>query len=260
VFGVYRVYVDRPSRFPSETETLPSVADSPHFSISKRSSEADPTCVFGPRVVSEATSYKPFNSISTLRAMEAFYGHTELSTKALDEIIAITQTEDFDVSHWEHFSTATQMQRMDKFIASKEAGPNLEGTFGWKHGAVTLRLPAKDVKQREATAVAFMVEGILYRDLLDVVKSFYGSPTFEEMHLKHLEKPQVRKRPNMCVHVRIMLKYAKRRKVRKIFTLSQTAPWYVLICLNLLGYASVCWDTFQFVKICEQFSSAIYVT
>jgi len=183
-FGVYRVYVDRPSRFPSETETLPSIADSPHFSISKRWSEADPTCVFGPRVVSEATSYKPFDNISTLRAMEAFYGHTELSTKALDEIIAITQTEEFDVSHWEHFSTATQMQRMDKFIASKEAGPDLEGTFGWKRGSVTLRLPAKDVKQREAAAVAFTVEGILYRDLLDVVKSFYGSPTFEEMHLK----------------------------------------------------------------------------
>jgi len=183
-FGVYRVYADRPSRFPSESETLASVADSPNFHAPEQSPKQDPTCVFGSRSDGGTMNYKPFGNVSSFRAMEVFYEHTELSTKALDKIIAITQRDDFQMSHWEDFSTATQMKQMDAFIASKAGGPDLEGTFGWKRGSVMLKLPAKDVMQKEANAKEFVVEGILYRDLLDVLKSFYGSPSFDEMHLK----------------------------------------------------------------------------
>ena len=126
-FGVYRVYADRPSRIPFDTDTLHSVSDDPNFAIPSRT--VDPDLVFGPHIpestaVATSSTSHPLENISKFRAMEVYYKHTELSTSALDDIIAITQTPEFSVDHWENFRTATELRRLDKHI------DKLESNFG----------------------------------------------------------------------------------------------------------------------------------
>lgn len=187
-FGLFRVYADRPSWIPTNNDTVHSVADDPNFSV-PASHLKDPTSVFGPRIQDDSSSshpaYHPFPNASTHRAMDVFYKHTTLSGTAMDEIVAITQTPDFKPSDWSDFDTSREMKRLDRHIESGEAtGPGLEEEFGWKRGSVTLKLPAKGKKQKEKNAKEFVVEGVLYRDLLDVLKSSYESPSFVELNLK----------------------------------------------------------------------------
>ena len=56
---------------------------------------------------------------------------------------------------------------------SKKHPPSLSQENGWKEGAVDIKLPAENVKQKsEADAPSFWVEGIYYRSIVEVIKTF----------------------------------------------------------------------------------------
>ena len=77
--------------------------------------------------------------------------HPEFNLSELHNFNAVTATRCFD---HEHFS---------------KSGPTLKAGDGWKEGLVRIRVPCTREKQKEDDAPEFVVDGILYQDVVKVI-------------------------------------------------------------------------------------------
>ena len=89
---------------------------------------------------------------------------------------------DFDGSDLEHFSAVTAIRRFEREHFSKP-GTTLKVGDGWKEGSVSIRVPCTRVKQKESDAPEFIVNGILYRDIVKVIVAELEDPdSFNNIH------------------------------------------------------------------------------
>ena len=89
----------------------------------------------------------------------------------------------FDPSLLENFNAVTAIRRFEKKWVSKP-GAALKVGDGWKEASVSIRVPCTGVKQQEGDAPEFIVEGILYRDIIEVITAELKDPdTFHNIHV-----------------------------------------------------------------------------
>ena len=90
---------------------------------------------------------------------------------------------EFSPSALEGFNAVTAIRRFERKWISKP-GAALKAGDGWKEGSVSIRVPCTGVKQLESEAPEFVVEGILYRDIVEVITAELEDPdTFDNIHV-----------------------------------------------------------------------------
>ena len=93
--------------------------------------------------------------------------------KSLADIQSLINTvilhEDFNPEDLQGVNINKEIKKLDAFESSREG-------MGWKEGSVKIRVPCPGHKQDELTAEEFEVEGVLYRDLVDIVISACQDP------------------------------------------------------------------------------------
>ena len=90
---------------------------------------------------------------------------------------------DFNGSDLEDFNAVTAIRRFEREHFSKP-GMTLKAGDGWKEGSVSIRVPCTKVKQKEDDAPEFTVDGILYRDIVEVIMTELKDPdSFDNIHV-----------------------------------------------------------------------------
>lgn len=90
---------------------------------------------------------------------------------------------DFDLSELKDFNTVTATRRFDRKHFS-EVGTTLKAGDGWREGSVRIRVPCTRVQQKEIDAPEFVVDGILYRDIVEVITAELKDPdAFQNIHV-----------------------------------------------------------------------------
>lgn len=100
-----------------------------------------------------------------------------------DLVHNVIRHEDFNSAELEHFNVVTASRRFEREHFSKP-GATLKVGDGWKEGSVKIPVPCTRVQQKESEAPEFVVDGILYRDAVEVIESELKNPeVFESIHV-----------------------------------------------------------------------------
>ena len=88
---------------------------------------------------------------------------------------------DFRPSDLKDFNAVTAIRRFEREHFS---GAGLAVGDGWKEGSVSIRVPCTGVMQKECDAPEFVVTGILYRDVVEVITAELEDPdAFDDIHV-----------------------------------------------------------------------------
>ena len=102
--------------------------------------------------------------------------HPEFNPEELKGFDAVTALRRFDREHH------TEPEKLDHEHCP-EPEKFLKTGDGWREGSVKIRVPCTRVKQCEEEAPEFVVDGILYRDVAEVIKTELEDPEkFESIH------------------------------------------------------------------------------
>jgi len=102
-----------------------------------------------------------------------------------DLVHSIIRHPDFNPSELEGFNAVTATRQFEReHFSDPEPGKTLKVGDGWKEGSVSIRVPCTRVKQKESEAPEFIVSGILYRDVVEVIETELKDPdAFENIHI-----------------------------------------------------------------------------
>jgi hypothetical protein len=85
----------------------------------------------------------------------------------------------FNPSELQGFNAVTAIRQFEREQFSK-----LKAGDGWKEGSVSIRVPCTGVRQEESKAPEFIVEGILYREVAEVITAELEDPdAFDNIHV-----------------------------------------------------------------------------
>ena len=98
----------------------------------------------------------------------------------------------FEKSDLRGFNAVSALRQFERdHLSSKpgKPGATLEPSGGWKRGKVTIRVPCTGHKQREEDAPEFTVDGIYYRDAVEVITQELKDPdSFANIHIRPFEE------------------------------------------------------------------------
>ncbi|KAJ7627108.1 hypothetical protein FB45DRAFT_1082250 [Roridomyces roridus] len=170
--GIYKVLVRPTTHDPDDTATLDSLCKSSNLSITQRPLLAKP---------SNTPWWFPFASATVARLMMWFHlGSSLKSIEDLDALITnVLLQDDFNREELRGFRAALGNKTLDEFKSSPDGMPVPDT---WKRTSVRIKVPGKNVCTAEEEAVEFEVEGLVYRDLLDVMVENFSGPAFADYH------------------------------------------------------------------------------
>ena len=178
-FGVFREYLTIPSHNPQSPDTFADVLTVPSLprSIGSGLMAVSPT-----EPAPDPLANSENKSTNLLLAwMATGLGNTPAGVNSL--VHDILRNPDFDPSELEGFNAVTATRRFDRKHFSK-SDTTLEAGDGWKEGLVRIRVPCTRVKQKEVEAPEFVVDGILYRDIVEVIAAeLEDADAFEHIHI-----------------------------------------------------------------------------
>ncbi|KAI6169922.1 hypothetical protein EDD17DRAFT_1683582 [Pisolithus thermaeus] len=163
-----------PSYDPENSTILEHLCDGPTF---QRSQDSDI------HLAKPRTSYfAPFLNATVWRLMGWFYnGSTQKSLDDLNHLVHdVILAEDFDCKDLHNFSAHRETRRLDE--APQDPSSSFFASDGWHTTSIPIRLPCEKVKQLEATAPEFWVEGLHYRKITDIVRSAFEEPAAQTFH------------------------------------------------------------------------------
>jgi hypothetical protein len=97
---------------------------------------------------------------------------------------------DLDPSDLSNFDASLETKKMDTYLASASESTNPRED-GWHSSSVRIRLPLDKKKMPEEDAVEFKIDGVIHRDIIDVISSVYQSDagSFNHIPFKHFWNP-----------------------------------------------------------------------
>jgi len=196
-FGVYRKYASIPSHNPDDTDPFSDIspplpgATSPRITsigevgsnlhISPTSHDSDPL----------ASSRNPTEDILLGWWSEGSRDGIQSLNRLACGLAQALKSPHFNLSQLEDFDAVTAIHRFerDHCFPKPKPGATLEPGDGWKTSSVKIRLPCTGVKQREEDAPEFTVDGILYRDAIEVItRELQDLDSFERIHIQPFEE------------------------------------------------------------------------
>lgn len=138
---------------------------------------------------SGAPPWFPFVNATIARLMTWF--HLGSNLKSIDELDALINNvllpDDYRREHLIGFRAALGNKALDDYRSSEVADTTIPVPDTWKRSSVRIKVPGKNVRTAEEEAVEFEVEGLVYRDLLDIMVENFSGPAFAEYHITPFE-------------------------------------------------------------------------
>ncbi|KAJ3833589.1 hypothetical protein F5878DRAFT_665520 [Lentinula raphanica] len=204
-FGLFREYTSFPTYEPDDFASLDEICDAATFNIPpptahdsesgfgarKDTTSSGSNATFPSSSSSDSTNpYAPFPNASTYHMMKFAYDESNDNSFGLagiqrvnDEII---QQPGFDPNDLRTFNAQTEAKKLDTFIASQALRNDLpfDSHAGWKRSSVTIPLPCPGHRNAEDQAPTVVIDDIIHRDLLEVMREAYSSDASSEYHLR----------------------------------------------------------------------------
>lgn len=194
-FGVFRKYTSIPSHNPDDIDpfsdlspalpgvTSPQIASAggvgSNLNISSTSHDPDPL----------ASSKNPTEDTLLGWWSEGSRDGIQSLNRLAQGLSQALKSPNFNPSQLEDFDAVTSIHRFERDHCFSKPGTTLEPGDGWKTGSVKVRLPCTGIKQREEDAPEFTVDGILYRDVVEVIARELEDPdSFERIHIQPFEE------------------------------------------------------------------------
>lgn len=185
-FGVFRKYLNIPSHNPHDPDAFADVPTAttnpqPQAIGSGLTVTAPAGLARNPLAGSENQSEDLL-----LAWMALGLGITPAGMNQLVHGVILNQ--DFNPPELHDFNAVTAIRRFHREHSS-EPKTNLKAGDGWKEGSVKIRVPCTRTKQKEDEAPEFVVNGILYRDVVEVITAELEDPdAFDNIHTTPYEE------------------------------------------------------------------------
>lgn len=185
-FGVFRKYLRIPTHNPRDPDAFadaPTTATGPQpQSIGSGLTAAAPAgLACDPLANSENRSEDLLLAWASLGLGTTPAGMNQL-------VHGVLLHQDFNPPELCDFNAVTSIRRFDR-KHSFEPQTTLKAGDGWKEGSVKIRVPHTRVKQKEDEAPEFVVSGILYRDVVEVITAELEDPdAFDNIHTTPYEE------------------------------------------------------------------------
>ena len=189
-FGVFRKYSSLSSHNPNDIDPF---IDVPSISPSSIPASRPPdTELIGSNLTISPSAGIPSDPLAhsenpTVDLLLSWYseGSTDGAT-SLDRLVDCIRDPLFDISQLEGFTAVNALRRFEREHLSSNA---LKPGDGWKCGKVTIRVPCTGHKQCEEDAPEFTVDGIYYRDIVEIITMELKDPdSFENIHIRPFEE------------------------------------------------------------------------
>jgi hypothetical protein len=190
-FGVFRKYSSIPSHNPDDTDPFSDIpSTSPGIAAPQMSSAGNVGSNLTISSASHSSNPLADSENPTEDLLLGWWSEGACDGVAsLDRLAKCLTSPYFDISQLKDFNAVSAVRRFEKSHCPSTSGTTLVPGDGWKTGSVKIRLPCTGVKQREEDAPEFTVDGILYRDVVEVIVNELQDPdSFERIHLKPFEE------------------------------------------------------------------------
>lgn len=185
-FGIFRKYLSLSSHNPDDVDPFADISPVPpgsqplatasigsNLTTSSMRSDSDPLTNSGNPTVDLLLSWYS-------------EGYADGAT-SLDRLVDRIRNPHFDISQLEGFTAVNALRQFEKTHLSSK--PGLEPSDGWKCGKVTIPVPCIGRKQREDDAPRFTVDGVYYRDAVEIIAKELADPdSFENIHIRPFEE------------------------------------------------------------------------
>jgi len=184
--GVFRKYLSIPSHNPRDPDAfadVPTATAGPQpQSIGSGLTAAAPTgSACDPLANSENWSEDLLLAWMTLGLGTTPAGMNQL-------VRNVIRHQDFNSPELEDFNAVTAIRHFHRKNFS-EPKPTLKAGDGWKEGSVKIKVPCTRTKQKEDEVPEFVVNGILYHDVVEVITAELEDPdAFDNIHTTPYEE------------------------------------------------------------------------
>ncbi|KAJ3755244.1 hypothetical protein EV360DRAFT_86085 [Lentinula raphanica] len=185
-FGLFREYTSFPTYEPDDFASLDEICDAATFNIpppTARDSESG----FGARKdTTSSGSNATFPSSSSSDSTNPYAPFPNASTYHMMKFA-------YDESNDNSFGLAGIQRVNDEIIQQPGFDPNdlplrndlpFDSHAGWKRSSVTIPLPCPGHRNAEDQAPTVVIDDIIHRDLLEVMREAYSSDASSEYHLR----------------------------------------------------------------------------
>ena len=126
--------------------------------------------------------FSPFLNPTSWCLVSWFFKSSHMSLEHLSSLVQdVILADDFNREDLHDFNVQQETKQLDEPSISEPSSSAFQSE-GWHTTSVSIRLPCKNIKQSEDSAPEFLVEGLQYRKITDVVKSAFGEPAAETFH------------------------------------------------------------------------------
>lgn len=190
-FGVFRRYSSTSisSHNPKDADPFSDIS-----SVQPGSVTSQPAQSIGSDLAAQSDdkSEPLYTSTNPTRDLLLGWWFTEGSSngiKSLGSLVSCLTSPQFDVSRLQGFNPVTALRQFERESSSLRSGTTLTPGNSWKTEVIKVRVPCVGVKQCEEDAPEFVVNGLLYRDPVEVVVNELMDPDlFENLHIKSFEE------------------------------------------------------------------------
>jgi len=193
-FGVFRKYspFSVSSHNPKDTNPFSDIPSPQPGSVASHEATTEP---IGSDLATSSAHNEPGPlSASTNPTRDLLLGwwFTEGSREGIGGLISLIKCLThplFKISELINFNPLSAVRQFERTNTSSTPGTTLMPGDSWKTGAVKIKVPCTGVKQREEDAPEFTVDGILYRDAVEVITNELTDPdSFDSLHIKPFEE------------------------------------------------------------------------
>ena len=180
-FGLYRVYVERPTRESDDSDAPDYGCDAPTFdNVHNAAAEREKV-----RTAPDTNPFAPFANATKFRLTNWIYSMTK-SNASFDSLVNdVIRADDFEVNDLEDWNTAREVKALEQYSTQGPSEELWRPSDGWLRGSVKIPLPCRNHKWKsESDAPQLEVSDIPYRSLIDVIKSACRDSEFFNWHLK----------------------------------------------------------------------------
>ena len=191
-FGVFRKYLSLSSHNPEDIDPFVDIPSAPSPSVLASQPPATESIGSNITISSAQSDSDPLANSKNPTVDLLLSWYTQGSTDgaaSLDRLVSCIRDPHFDVSQLEGFTAVNALRWFEKEYLSSKPRSTLEPGDGWKCGKVTICVPCTGHKQREDDAPKFTVNGIYYRDAVEVItKELVDPDSFENIHIRPFEE------------------------------------------------------------------------
>ena len=194
LFGVFRRYSSASisSHNPKDTDPFSDIPSAQSNSVASRSvtTESIGSDLLAPAARDESDPLS--TSTNPTRDLLLGWWTTEGSSEGVGSLSSLVKCLThplFDISKLQDFNPVSALRQFERTNISSTPGSTLAPGDSWKTGTVRIKVPCTGVKQREEDAPEFVVEGVLYRDAVEVITNELRDPdSFENLHIQPFEE------------------------------------------------------------------------